>query len=191
MDEVTVRRSDAGRDHAEWGFESCNTWLRDGTPVLFRPLGPEDKECVLSGFEELSRNSRYLRFFAPKRALTISDLKFCSGIDYINNAGICAFNTGISPMHGMGLARYARLPEKQDTAEIAITVLDVYQKKGLGSVLFRKLIQSGFSRGIRIFQANVLRENVGMIRMLKSFDARLFKEEGGTAKYYLDLEEIN
>jgi hypothetical protein len=43
--------------------------LDDGSPVLIRPIAPDDREALAAGFERLSPESRYRRFFAPVHKL--------------------------------------------------------------------------------------------------------------------------
>jgi len=64
----------------------------------------------------------------------------------------------------VAVARYAIDPAK-GSAEVAFVVRDDYQRKGLGSHLFRELIRSGRMRGVTTFEARVLATNKGMIRL--------------------------
>ena len=43
--------------------------LKDGSRVLLRPAGPTDRALLVEGFERLSPESRYRRFFAPMKAI--------------------------------------------------------------------------------------------------------------------------
>jgi RimJ/RimL family protein N-acetyltransferase len=51
------------------------------------------------------------------------------------------------------------------SAEMAFVVADAYQRKGLGTLLFRRLIEVGKQAGIRQFTADVLPENSGMLKI--------------------------
>ena len=44
--------------------------LRDGTRVRLRPIQPDDKHLLVRGFERLSEDSRYRRFFIPMSELS-------------------------------------------------------------------------------------------------------------------------
>ena len=50
-------------------------------------------------------------------------------------------------------------------AEMAFVVRDDYQRKGLGSYLFQRLMEIGNMNGIHKFEADVLAENSGMLKI--------------------------
>ncbi len=122
--------------------------LRDGTPIVLRLLTPEDKSLLQEGFERLSAESRYARFFSPKLALTADELRYLCEIDQENHFAIGAVRAdgdddgdgpddgrGDGPNDGqvgLGIARFIRLAEPPATAEAAITVADEAQGRGLG-----------------------------------------------------------
>ena len=54
---------------------------RTGTPLLLRLIVPGDKEKLIEGFEALSSQSRYTRFFASKNGLTERELKYFTETD--------------------------------------------------------------------------------------------------------------
>ena len=64
------------RDYAEQAV------LRDGTRVRLRLIRPDDKALLHDGFERLSPASRYLRFLAPKAALSDDELRYLCEVDH-------------------------------------------------------------------------------------------------------------
>ncbi len=50
--------------------------LEDGTPVLLRPVTPEDRERLVVGMAQLSAGSRYFRFFTPLPRLAEEQLRY-------------------------------------------------------------------------------------------------------------------
>src|SRR5689334_9186419 len=113
--------------------------LRDGTQVVLRLVGPDDKELLRAGFERLSPESRYARFLAPKTSLSDDELRYLCEIDHESHFAIGALRDGeagsTTPV-GLGIARFIRLSDPPDTAEAAITVADDVQHQGLGKLLF-------------------------------------------------------
>jgi acetyltransferase len=65
----------------------------------------------------------------------------------------------------IGVARYEPT-DREDTAEIAFTILDGWQGRGLGTVLLSELLAAAEARGVRRFRAYVLASNARMLDLL-------------------------
>lgn len=142
--------------------------LRDGTPVLLRLIAPEDKEMLRKGFEGWSPESRYARFLVPKQRLTDEELAYLTEVDQEDHFALGALReggAGDGKPHGLGIARFIRLPEvvgEPVTAEAAIAVADEAQGLGLGKILFQRLVSAATERGIERFRCEVLGNNQSM-----------------------------
>ncbi len=66
----------------------------------------------------------------------------------------------------LGVARYIRLENDPTVAEVAVTVLDSHQGRGLGTLLLALLARSAREHGIETFRAYVLEDNTAMIRIV-------------------------
>jgi GNAT superfamily N-acetyltransferase len=88
---------------------------------------------------------------------------FCN-VDYDTEMALVALAGPAGQEEVVGVARYMADPAKEE-AEVAFTVADSYQRKGLGSYLFDRLVEIGRSDGIRVFVAYVLIENAGMLKI--------------------------
>lgn len=137
--------------------------LRDGTPVVLRLLRPEDKELLRIGFERLSPESRYARFFSPKQTLSDDELHYLCDIDQESHFAIGAVLEG-DATRGLGIARFITVAT--GTAEAAIAVADDMQGQGLGRLLFLRLCAAAYERGITKFKCEVLGSNTGMQHLL-------------------------
>jgi GNAT superfamily N-acetyltransferase len=142
--------------------------LRDGTVVHLRLIGPDDKELLCDGFQRLSPESRYRRFFTPKPRLSRRELAYLTETDNINHLAIGAARFVNSDEEGLGVARLVRLEGADDTAEAAIAVVDDFQGKGLGSLLFQRLVAAARERGLTRLRSEVLGSNRGMLELLRS-----------------------
>jgi GNAT superfamily N-acetyltransferase len=146
--------------------------LRDGTRVRLRLIRPDDKERLRAGFARLSPESRYLRFFAPKHQLSDAELRYlteCDGVDHVAiGASRLDDDATDGEGDGLGVARFIRAADDPDVAEAAIAVLDEVQGKGLGTLLFWRLIAAAAERGIARFRCDVLAENAAMVDMIES-----------------------
>ena len=142
--------------------------LRDGTIVLLRLVGSEDKALLRREFERWSPESRYARFLAPKQQLTAEELDYLCDLDQENHFAIGAIaeaGEGDGDPVGLGIARFIRLPTQAlepVTAEAAIAVADAAHRKGLGRLLFLRLCAAAAEREIERFRCEVLVDNTSM-----------------------------
>ena len=134
--------------------------LRDGRPVHIRPIRPSDSQGLADFHRSLSRETIYLRFFAPYPELTERDLHRFTHVDHVDRVALVA--TIADQLVGVG--RYDRVDDGE--AEVAFVVHDDHQGRGLGSVLLEHLAAAARERGISRFVAEVLPTNR---RMLATF----------------------
>jgi GNAT superfamily N-acetyltransferase len=157
--------------------------LADGQRVHLRLMRPSDKDLLRAGFERLSPDSRYARFMAPKARLTERELDYLTKVDGRDHFAMGAIRRHlVSKPEGIGSARFVRLSDRPDTAEPAITVVDDYQGKGLGSVLLQRLIEAAWERDVRWFCTELLAENKASRRMMESLSPEVqFRAAGDGA----------
>ncbi|MGI9464934.1 MAG: GNAT family N-acetyltransferase [Aestuariivirgaceae bacterium] len=139
------------------------TALRDGTPVVVRPVRPDDKHLLEVGMEHLSTQDRYFRFFRPIGKLSDTLLDRFTEIDHFDHEAIGAMDAGKAPSRPAGVARYIRIPSETTAAEVAVTVVPSHQGKGLGSLLLGVLARRAVENGVREFSAIVLEDNYRML----------------------------
>ena len=163
------------------------TKLKDGTFILIRQNVPCIKDCIVQGFDELSAQSKYSRFFVPLKTLSDAQLKNLTAIDNINRVVVTALEVQDDKNRCIGLARYFRLDEEPDVAEFAITIIDEFQKRGVGMILLKALIDCARANRIRVFRGSVLSSNHQMIRMLKSHKAEFTDERNGSLCFDFEL----
>lgn len=161
--------------------------LRDDTRLLLRPIVPEDKAMLLDGFERLSRASRYRRFMTGMDRLTEDMLRYLTEIDYVDHFAWAAIADDEPGRPGVGVARYIRLRDDRQTAEAAITVVDEYQGRGVGTVLLEALTAMALENEIIRFRSFVLVENQPMIELLRSLGSRFAVDSPGVLRSEIDL----
>jgi len=167
------------------GFPERTTTLRDGTRVLLREAHPEDAPLVRLGFGQLSDRSRQFRFLRAVPKLSEDDLSFLAGAD--GNQVIGALDLTTQPPNPVGIARYVRLPGRPETAEVAITVIDSHQGRGLGTLLFGCLAWQAERAGLRGFLALVSLGNRQMRSLLEDLGAVVEDDHGTELQYLLPL----
>jgi GNAT superfamily N-acetyltransferase len=134
--------------------------LPSGLNVIFRTIHPEDKQMLVDGMVRLSQESRQARFLIEKTSLSEPELRYLTELDGHNHLAI-----GVArPLpggreDGIGIARFVRLNEDPQVAEPAITVIDEYQGRGVGTALLRRLVEAARERGIRRFRCDFLTDN--------------------------------
>lgn len=156
--------------------------LRDGSTIRCRPLRASDRSKLLDGFEHLSPDSRYRRFFSPTPRLTPSMLKRLFDLDGHDRFAVGAerLRLGWLGGAGLGVARFIRLPESRDTAEIAVSIVDEVQGQGLGTILMHELAAAARDHGITRFVAWVQPDNEPMKSLIAKLDplAHAHHEDG-------------
>ena len=166
--------------------------LSDGERVHLRLMQPGDKAMLVEAFERLSPDSRYARFMAPKTRITDAELRYLTEVDGIDHFAIGAIKRHlVSKDEGVGSARFVRLPDRPDVAEPAVTVVDSYQGKGLGSMLLQRLIEAALERGVRWFSVELLAENTASRKMIEALapEAKFRPSGDGAVVAMLPLPE--
>jgi RimJ/RimL family protein N-acetyltransferase len=138
--------------------------LDNGLPVLIRPIRPDDKRLLVEGMEQLSRQSAYQRFLAPKEALTPDELRHLTEVDFRDHVAYVAVRPE-APDVLLAVGRWVRLRDDPDVAEIAFVVSDALQRQGLGTLLAETLADAARERGVRRFVATMLPDNLGAHRL--------------------------
>jgi GNAT superfamily N-acetyltransferase len=162
--------------------------LRDGSLVRLRPIRRTDGELILRGFERLSDESRYRRFLSPVPGLTGAMVRYLTEVDHRDHEAIVAIDEGSGG--GVGVARYVRDEQRDDSAEAAVTVIDDWAGRGLGTILLELLAARAGEEGIARFTALVLARNREMMELLEALGpVRVLDREAGTVEVETRLPE--
>ncbi len=161
--------------------------LRDGSVVLIRQVQSGDAPLLADGFARLSAESRQLRFLTGKQRLTATELRYFTEIDHHDHEALGA----LDPVdgRGLGVARYIRHAEDHDGAEVAVTVVDEWQRRGLGTELLRRLVDRARQEGIRHFTALVAADNAAVLGLLREslVGVRVTDRGSGAVEYEIPL----
>ncbi len=163
--------------------------LRDGQVAHLRPISGDDEQLLVEFYEQVSAESKYLRFFAPMPRLSDKDVKRFTHVDHHERVAFVL--TVANKMIAVG--RFDRLPvhETKDgrsgpvEAEVAFLVQDAHQGRGIAQLLLEHLAQAGRERGIERFVAEVLPENQ---RMIQIFREAGYQVAGGFEEGVMRLE---
>lgn len=139
--------------------------LRDGSHVRIRQGRRSDRELLLRGFRRLSSESRYRRFLAPMPRLPEATVRHLTDIDHHDHEAMIALDE--QGTEALGVARYVRDPERPDAAEVAVTVVDDRQGRGLGTLLLEAVSARAREEGVRTFTAWMLARNQEMMDLFQ------------------------
>jgi len=159
--------------------------LRDGSAVLIRQVHRDDAPLLADGFARLSPQSRRLRFLRRKDELTPAELRYFTDVDHHDHEAIGALDHRGG--RGVGIARYVRDADDPHAAEIAVTVVDDWQGRGLGTELLAQLSGRARAEGIRRFTALVSADNIVVAALLRRASASPVHREHGTVEYEITL----
>ena len=166
-------------------FRGRTVTLRDGAKVKLRPIAPEDKPLLAASFERLSEESRYRRFFTPKSELSAAELDYLVDVDHSDHEAIIA----IEPSSGevLGVARYVRSKADAEVAEVAVTVADDWQGRGLGRALADRLTYRARREGVRRFSALVQSDNRSSLGLAADFGDAGDRSDNGEVELMIEL----
>jgi RimJ/RimL family protein N-acetyltransferase len=138
------------------------------TPILIRPIDAGDSERLRDSHERLSPESRYRRFLAVKPHLTAADVRYLVEIDGSSHVALVATLPEADGAPIVGVARFIRIPEEPEVAEVAIVVDDALQRRGVGTELLGRLAEQAVARGVHRFRATMLADNLAVHRLFES-----------------------
>ncbi len=154
--------------------------LRDGTEVVLRLVQPGDKELFVRGLQGMTAESRYLRFFAHKNRFSGQELRYLTEVDQARHFAMGALRVEPSgEVEGVAVARFVIFEDDPETAEPAVAVVDALHGRGLGRLLFLRLLAAARERGVRRFQCEVLAENKAMRELLREIVPDAIEERAG------------
>ncbi len=121
--------------------------LRDGSHVLIRPITHVDRDAERRFIEELSPQARRFRFLGAVAEPTERTIEQLTDIDPATDAAFAAVVRDGARERFVGVSRYAADRDGL-RCECAVTVMDDWQHKGLGTSLMRHLIEVARERGM-------------------------------------------
>jgi RimJ/RimL family protein N-acetyltransferase len=140
--------------------------LRSGDVVRLRQVRPGDAAALARAYANLGEQSRYRRFFTVMPEFPESTLKAAAEVDHENHEALVA--VPLLSAEIVGECRFIRRADQPDSADVGVTVIDVWQGRGLGSALLARLSERALELGIEYFTAEILAENRTMLALLPS-----------------------
>ena len=161
--------------------------LKDGAPILLRPLLPSDRDGIATALREMSAESLRRRFFSPGQP-TEGIIDYLVSIDYVNHFAWIVLDARV-PTEGWATARYVRSRATPDSAEMAFTVKDAYQGRGLATLLLGAIGAAASVGSIHDFTATLQSDNEPMRAVLAKANATFTFDEPGVTRADLTVKE--
>jgi RimJ/RimL family protein N-acetyltransferase len=160
--------------------------LPSGDLVLVRPLRRDDAQALATAVEQLSEQSRYRRFHSSMPELSAQTLDYLTDIDHHDHEALVAVVPGLESIEVLGVARFIRDAAIPDTAEMAVLVVDAWQRRGLGTLLIRELARRATEVGISHFTAEILTENAPTLALVHQLGDADITDHGQTMTARMD-----
>jgi GNAT superfamily N-acetyltransferase len=144
--------------------------LPDGTTAFVRPIAPEDKPLLVEGLRKLSPETSFRRFLSPKVSFTAAELRYLTEVDGRDHIAYVAF----LDCQFVGVARCVRT--EPDTAEMAITIGDPWQGRGLGRALAALVAEKAREQGITKIAGTMLAQNKAAFRLMRGFGTQMDRD---------------
>ncbi len=159
--------------------------LRSGEQVSVRPIRRDDAAALAEAVEQLSEQSRYRRFHSAVPRLPEQMLGYLTDIDHHDHQALVATTPGSTTI--VGVARFVRDADHPDTAELAVLVVDGWQRRGLATLLIGELARQAAQVGISQFTAEILSENTPTLALVQQFDDTDTTQHGPTTTAHIDI----
>jgi GNAT superfamily N-acetyltransferase len=136
-------------------------------PCRIRMLGPDDRHHVEAGFAQLSEATVRARFLGPVKASP----RLFAWVDELDGRDRIAVGASHAESGApLGLARFVRDADDPSRADVAVTVIDGWQRRGVATALMEELARHAARVGIRTFSATTLGENHGALALARKLD---------------------
>ena len=160
--------------------------LRNGERIEIRALRPQDRDDLMAAVDRTSSDSLYRRFFAVRRHFTETEESFYLNVDFVSHVALIA----VADENGQPIiiagGRY--VVGEPGQAEVAFTVVDKYQGRGVGAALLRHLAMIARQAGLRELVAYVLPDNRAMLKVFEKSGLKYTaKREAGSIYVKLGL----
>ncbi len=139
--------------------------LADGTDITIRPIRPEDAELTQEFVRGLSAESRYFRYMNSVQELSHSMLVRFTQIDYSREMALIAVAEEKGKEVELGVSRFNINPDGE-TCEFALVISDTMRGIGLGPKLMTALLDAARSKGLKVMEGEVLKNNSSMLHLM-------------------------
>jgi RimJ/RimL family protein N-acetyltransferase len=138
-----------------------------GEKVTIRPSKPVDERRIQEHYYSLPKEDVLTRFFCQKTIFGRTEMQTRSQTDYVNDLTLVAVIGDFGFGRVVGVAECMRL-EQSNLAEVAFSVSEDFQGRGLGTIFLKKLAAVARESGIAGLLAYTFPSNKAMIQLFKT-----------------------
>jgi GNAT superfamily N-acetyltransferase len=173
-----------GPDYPRWSER-----LRSGAHVVIRPIVRQDAARERAFIESLSPAASRMRFLGQVRHPSSALIEQLTDIDHAHDVALAAIVPDDAEQRFLGVARYSASADGSD-CECAVTVLDDWHDRGLGTALMRHLIEVARARGILFMHSIDSTENTEMAQLARflGFSRHIDPNDGTQVEHRLLLQ---
>lgn len=131
-------------------------------------LLPGSRAKIAAGIELMSRETIRHRFFGIKNGFTERELKHLTEIDGTNHFAL-GLEEVAHPERGIAVIRMVRDDLRPNEAEIAVLIIDEYQKQGLGKLLMNLCLVAANERSIDTLRFTFLPDNLAIRNLIRFY----------------------
>lgn len=162
--------------------------LHDGTQIIYRPIHPTDEPRMRDLFYKLSEQSKFYRFMGHLKRVPRSQIDDFVYIDHRSEVCVVGVLPSASGEEIIAVGNYY-LDPKTNKAEVAFTVADAWQRRGIGTFMLKHLTRMARRNGISGFTAEVMAENKGMQTVFNRSGLKVQSHyRGDVFSYEMDFE---
>jgi CRP-like cAMP-binding protein len=162
--------------------------FKANTELFLRPVLPGDTERVTNASAKFSEQTLYRRFMST-RTPTPNLLHYLFHVDYVDHFVWVLVDGVDGPV--VADARFVREVDDSAVAEIAFTVADDYQGRGIGTFLMDALTVAARVCGVHRFTARLLAANGPMRAILDRYNVEWEREEPGVLITEFDVPTLD
>jgi len=140
--------------------------LRDGTTATVRVAQPNDLAGLTAFFKRLSPESRRSRFFSDTKPGESALQQMCDDRDPQRVLTMIVYRVAGGEERIIATGSY--FAEDQQTAEVAVTVDDDFQGKGIGTLLLERMALLAIQHGFTEFKAVTAANNLAMLEVFRN-----------------------
>ena len=150
------------------GQEPAESRMRakGGVELLVRAIRPSDEDHLRDAFNQLSQDTIRRRFFHARKELPPEEARAFASPDFDTEVALVAVDDSGPDEQIVAGGRYFVEPGGE-SAELAFTVRDDWQGRGVGTYIFKRLLAIGRSRGVARFVALVESDNTPMVELIR------------------------
>lgn len=158
--------------------------ISDGSLLTLSPLLKSDRRLLEEGITEMSEESKYTRFGQGVGRLSGKELDYLSDVDQRNHVAWGA----VLGQTAVGVGRYI-VADDLGCAELAITVVDEFQDRGIGRALFQALVAVARHDGVAELCLEATTDNAAVVHVMKDLAMSVVAVDGAI-EARLEVDQI-